>query len=330
MLREAIGIGDTEELAKEDALKQLCLDSANGVEFEVIKKAEKKKFGIFGGSPAKVKAIYNVSDDVIIEEKPEPVAVVKEETKEVASVVNEEPAEAEAIEAPVAVAENVNSDYAPAEEARKYVENVLKAMGLEDITVEVEESEGSAEIKLSGEQIGAVIGRRGETLDALQYLAGLVANHVGNSYYRITINTGNYREKREKTLEILGRKLAFKVLKTGRNVSLEPMNPYERRIIHTAVHKVNGAISWSEGEVTNRHVVIGPDPEYKRPYRKNNYNNNNNRGGRRGYNNGYDKKRSYNNRNSKPNSNTAPVEREPKNEGGNFSLYGKVEAKNNN
>ena len=320
MLREAIGIGDTEELAKEDALKQLGLESANGVEFEIIKKAEKKKFGIFGGSPAKVKAIYNVSDDVITEEKPEPVVTVKEEVKEVATVVKEEATQQ-------ATVENVNSDYAPAEEARKYVENVLKAMGLEDITVEVEEGEGSAEIKLSGEQIGAVIGRRGETLDALQYLAGLVANHVGNSYYRITINTGNYREKREKTLEILGRKLAFKVLKTGRNVSLEPMNPYERRIIHTAVHKVNGAISWSEGEVTNRHVVIGPDPEYKRPYRKNNYNNN--RGGRRGYNNGYDKKRSYNNRNNKPNSNTAPAQREPKNEGGNFSLYGKVEAKNN-
>ena len=327
MLREAIGIGDTEELAKEDALKQLGLESANGVEFEIIKKAEKKKFGIFGGSPAKVKAIYNVSDDVITEEKPEPVVVVKEEVEEVAPVVKEEPVKVEDVEAPVATVENVNSDYAPAEEARKYVENVLKAMGLEDIIVEVEESEGSAEIKLSGEQIGAVIGRRGETLDALQYLAGLVANHVGNSYYRITINTGNYREKREKTLEILGRKLAFKVLKTGRNVSLEPMNPYERRIIHTAVHKVNGAISWSEGEVTNRHVVIGPDPEYKRPYRKNNYNNN--RGSRRGYNNGYDKKRNYDNRNNKPNSNTAPAQREPKNEGGNFSLYGKVEAKNN-
>lgn len=327
MLREAIGIGDTEELAKEDALKQLGLDNANGVEFEVIKKAEKKKFGIFGGSPAKVKAVYNVSDDIIIEEKPEPIVIAKEEVKEATPVVAEEPVKAEEIEATDTTVANVNSDYAPAEEARKYVENVLKAMGLEDITVEVEEGEGSAEIKLSGEQIGAVIGRRGETLDALQYLAGLVANHVGNSYYRITINTGNYREKREKTLEILGRKLAFKVLKTGRNVSLEPMNPYERRIIHTAVHKVNGAISWSEGEVTNRHVVIGPDPEYKRPYRKNNYNNN--KGGRRGYNNGYDKKRSYNSRNSKPNSNTAPAQREPKNEGGNFSLYGKVEAKNN-
>ena len=316
MLREAIGIGDTEELAKEDALHQLGLSNANGVEFEIIKKAEKKKFGLFGGSPAKVKAICDIPDDILTDETVKPVEEVKEE------VVEESP-----VKENVVVTEEKDG-YSPAEEARKYVENVLKAMGLEDITVDVTEGEGSAEIQLSGEQIGAVIGRRGETLDALQYLAGLVANHVGNSYYRITINTGNYREKREKTLEILGRKLAFKVLKTGRNVSLEPMNPYERRIIHTAVHKVNGAISWSEGEVTNRHVVIGPDPEYKRPYRKNNYNNN--RGGRRSYNNGYDKKRNYNNnRGNRPNSESAPVDRAPRNEGESFSLYGKVETKNN-
>ena len=108
-------------------------------------------------------------------------------------------------------------------------------MGLEDIETEVTENENTAEINLSGDDVGFVIGRRGETLDALQYLAGLVANHVDNQYYRITINTGNYREKREETLERLGKKLAIKAIKTGKNVNLEPMNPYERRIIHTAV-----------------------------------------------------------------------------------------------
>lgn len=328
MIREAIGIGETEELAKEDALHQLGLKNDDGVEFEVIKKAEKKKFGIFGGSPAKVKAVYDVSDEDFVAETKENVA---EEV--VAPVVNEkivpvvaETASAEATE--VSIIENettVNTDYEPAKEAKAYVERVLKAMGLDEIVVEMTEGENSAEINLSGEQVGAVIGRRGETLDSLQYLAGLVANHVGNSYFRITINTGNYREKREKTLEILGRKLAFKVLKTGKNVSLEPMNPYERRIIHTAVQKVNGAISWSEGEVINRHVVIGLDPEYKRTYRKNNYNN---RGGRKNYNNGYDRKRNYNNNQRRnDNTNTAKVERTPKNEGGDFSLYGRVDTK---
>lgn len=332
MIREAIGIGETEELAKQDALNQLGLNSDSNVKFEVMKKAEKKKFGIFGGSPAKVKAIYEMSDDLLSDNVQQELNSSASENviennnidkEEISVAYNEEGQVAE--EADVV---NIPNDYAPAVEAKKYIENVLSAMGLESITVEIKEEETSAEITLSGDQVGAVIGRRGETLDALQYLAGLVANHVGNSYYRITINTGNYREKREKTLEVLGRKLAFKVLKTGKNVSLEPMNPYERRIIHTSVQKVNGAISWSEGEVTNRHVVIGPDPEYKRPYRKNNYNNRNNR---RNYNNNYDRKKTYNNRNNSNfnrNDNVANQdEREPKNEGGSLSLYGKVDTK---
>ena len=325
MIREAIGIGETEELAKADALQQLGLTSSDGVEFEIIKKAEKKKFGIFGGSPAKIKAVYNVSDEEIDNE-----AVNNEivEDKEETNIENVEVSvEADENTANDEVQENITVDnsYSPAQGAKEYVENILKAMGLENIEVTVTEGDNSAEINLAGEQVGAVIGRRGETLDALQYLAGLVANHVGNSYYRITINIGNYREKREKTLEILGRKLAFKVLKTGKNVSLEPMNPYERRIIHTSIQKVNGAISWSEGEVINRHVVIGLDPEYKRTYRKNNYNN---RGGRKNYNGGYDKKRSYNSNQKKTDTSDAvKTEREPKNEGSNFSLYGKIDTK---
>ena len=326
MIREAIGIGETEELAKADALQQLGMTNSDGVEFEIIKKAEKKKFGIFGGSPAKVKAVYDVSDEEmdngnvnneILEDKKE----TDTESVEVSVEVNENIVNDE-------IQENitVNDDgYSPAQGAKEYIENILKAMGLEDIEVTVTEGDNSAEINLAGEQVGAVIGRRGETLDALHNLAGLVANHVVNSYYRITINIGNYREKREKTLEILGRKLAFKVLKTGKNVSLEPMNPYERRIIHTSVQKVNGAISWSEGEVINRHVVFGLDPEYKSTYRKNNYNN---RGGWKNYNSGYDKKRNYNSNQKKTDSSDAvKIEREPKNEGGNFSLYGKIDTK---
>ena len=149
----------------------------------------------------------------------------------------------------------------PADVAAQYLKGILAGMGLSAIEVDVKTVESGAELNLSGEDVGYVIGRRGETLDALQYLTGLVANHVENSYYRITINTGNYREKREKTLEALGRKMALKAVKTGRNSSLEPMNPYERRIIHTAVQEIRGATSWSEGEDQNRHVVIGPDPK---------------------------------------------------------------------
>ncbi|MCH5304397.1 MAG: protein jag [Ruminococcus sp.] len=174
-------------------------------------------------------------------------------------------------QAQVKVSIKVNDS--PADTAEEFLKNVIDAMKLEGITVEVEKTETSATFNIDGDDVGYVIGRRGETLDALQYLTSLVANHVDNSYFKITVNTGNYREKREKTLEILGRKLAFKAVKTGKKTSLEPMNPYERRIIHTSVQKVRGATSWSEGENAGRHVVIGPDPKER-----------NNRRGSRNYN----------------------------------------------
>lgn len=279
MLREAIGVGETVVEAQEDACKQLGIEP-HEAEFEVLQMPEKKKFGLFGGNPAKVRAYIEVS---------------------------------------------------PAESAALYLDQILKGMGLNDITMEINEVEGGAVINLTGEDVGYVIGRRGETLDALQYLCGLVANHVDNTYFRVTIDTGNYREKREKTLEVLGRKLAFKALKTGKNVPLEPMNPYERRIIHTAVQKVNGALSWSEGESINRHVVIGPDPKAKPFRRDNGYKGRNGGGQRRPYNNnGYKKdyNRDYNNGGRSRQQDTQPaVRREPKNEGGNFSLYGKIETK---
>ena len=146
----------------------------------------------------------------------------------------------------------------PAQEAAGYLKSVLKEMGLPEAGVEIRREEAGAALTLSGEDIGFIIGHRGETLDALQYLASLVANHVEGSYFRITLDVGNYREKRKETLEALGKKMAARAVKTGRNSSLEPMNPYERRIIHTAVQTVPGAKSWSEGVDQARHVVIGP------------------------------------------------------------------------
>lgn len=261
MIKEAIGVGETEVLAQEDACRQLGVETYEA-EFEIIQRAEKKILGLFGGCPAKVRAFIKAT---------------------------------------------------PADAAEDFLKKVLKAMDLESITIEVNENEdGGVDINLEGEEVGSVIGRRGETLDALQYLTSLVANHVDNAYYKVTINTGDYREKREKTLEILGRKLAFKAVKTGYKTSLEPMNPYERRIIHTAVQKVNGAISWSEGENLNRHVVIGPDP--KAPRR----NNRSQRGGRGGYDRRprrtYDAVDTYNS-----------VQRAPINEGEGAALYGRID-----
>jgi spoIIIJ-associated protein len=148
----------------------------------------------------------------------------------------------------------------PAKEASDYLKSILKCMNISNFEINIEEeTESGAKLVLSGDDMGFVIGHRGETLDALQYLSGLVANHVDNSYYRITIDIENYREKRKETLEKLGKRMAEKAISNGRNYSLEPMNPYERRIIHTAVQEITGAKSWSEGEESNRHVVIGPE-----------------------------------------------------------------------
>ncbi len=234
MIKEAFGTGDTIERALAAACSELGVEP-DQVEYEVIQAPEKKKFGLFGGADAKIRAYIDIT---------------------------------------------------PSQRAAEYLKKILTLMGLNDIELDVKEVDNTAEIELKGEDVGYVIGRRGETLDALQYLSGLVANHGEEDYYRVTINTGNYREKREVTLENLGRKLAYKVVKTGKSVNLEPMNPYERRIIHTAVQKVNGAISFSEGEILNRHVVIAPDP--KNPVKpRRNYNN-------KGRRNGNSSKGSYN------------------------------------
>lgn len=198
-----------------------------------------------------------------------------------------------------------------AQATEDYIRNIINCMDLTDITLSTKEEDNVITIDIEGNDVGFIIGRRGETMDALQYLACLAANRVDSSFKskRVVINTGDYREKREKTLESLGRRLAIKAAKTGRKSTLEPMNPYERRIIHTAVQKVNGATSWSEGENMNRHVVIGPDGKRD----------NRGRGGRRSYN-------GNRGRSSKPKQNPAPnPDRKPLNEGDGKGLYGRID-----
>lgn len=275
MIKEAIATGDTVELAREAACRKLGVESYDA-EFEILEMPTKKTFGLFGGSPAKVRVFIQSS---------------------------------------------------PSDAAAEYLKQILAHMGLLSVDIKVTEEESGALLSLSGDDIGFIIGHRGETLDALQYLTGLVANHIDNSYYRITLDIGNYREKRKETLEVLGKKIAAKALKTGRNSSLEPMNPYERRIIHTAVQTVEGAKSWSEGEELNRHVVIGPEVGERPGSRKPPYNNG--KGPRRPYN---DKPRTNsNNINRGPRPAQAPaapaaVQNEPTEEK-KAPLYGRVDFK---
>ena len=186
--------------------------------------------------------------------------------------------------------------------AAEYLSNVIKAMGLENIEIEIvpNEEENGAALNLTGEGLGAVIGRRGETLSALQYLVSLAANNSDDDYFRITINIGNYREKMESSLINLAKKTALRSVKINKNLALDPMNPYERRIIHTAVQEIEGATSWSVGEGSKRHVVIGPvgvdegGEGLLVNHNRGSYNNRNNNGGRGGYGNGT--RGSYNNR----------------------------------
>ena len=275
MIKEAVATGETVEQAFEKACEILGVES-HEAEFEILEMPVKKTFGLFGGSPAKVRAFIKSS---------------------------------------------------PAQSAAEYLKKVVSAMGLRDIEVSIQEEESGAQLSLTGEDIGFIIGHRGETLDALQYLAGLVANHVENTYYRITLGIGNYREKRKETLEVLGRKMAAKALKTGRNCSLEPMNPYERRIIHTAVQEVEGAKSWSEGEDLARHVVIGPE-EGERPQRRNNNYRGNSRS-RNGQKGGY----RHNNGSRPPRSDASGRAANggnatPKRDSGDMPLYGRIDKKN--
>ena len=275
MIREAIAKGETVEIAFANACRELGVETTEA-EFEILEMPQKKTFGLFGGSPAKVRAYIEEHD--------------------------------------------------PAQEAADYLKNVLREMGLPDASVEIHREETGAALILSGDDIGFIIGHRGETLDALQYLASLVANHVDGTYFRVTLDVGNYREKRKETLESLGKKMAARAVKTGRNSSLEPMNPYERRIIHTAVQTVPGAKSWSEGVDQGRHVVIGPEGG-ERPQRRNDR-----RGGRgdnrRG---GYSDRRGGRNdrrpRNDRPRPNPAPRAEGPKADDPNTPIYGKIEKK---
>lgn len=143
------------------------------------------------------------------------------------------------------------------EEAMKFLTGVFNAMGLQvQIKMEYKNEEGNLNIDFEGEDMGILIGKRGQTLDSLQYLTSLVVNKGRQGYIRVKLDTEDYRNRRKETLENLARSIAYKVRKTRRPVSLEPMNPYERRIIHSALQGNRYVETYSEGNEPYRHVVV--------------------------------------------------------------------------
>lgn len=148
------------------------------------------------------------------------------------------------------------NDKAHFEEGKKFLEDVFEKMGMQ-VAIEYQQTdEDTLEINLTGEEMGVLIGKRGQTLDSLQYLTSLVVNRSGEHYIRVKLDTENYRERRKETLEALAKNIAYKVKRTKKSVSLEPMNPYERRIIHSVLQSDNFVMTRSEGEEPYRHVVV--------------------------------------------------------------------------
>jgi spoIIIJ-associated protein len=154
------------------------------------------------------------------------------------------------------------------DKATDFLSEVFSAMDLE-VRMDVSFHEGDRELSIvmSGDDMGILIGKRGQTLDSLQYLVSLVVNKESEEYIRVKLDTENYRERRKETLETLSKNIAYKVKRTKRSVSLEPMNPYERRIIHSALQNDKFVVTRSEGEEPFRHVVISLKREYPKKER---------------------------------------------------------------
>ncbi len=304
MIKEAIGVGATLEEATEKAKAELNASFDEEVQFEVLSNPKKKTLGLFGGSPAKVRVFVELPDPAPKKQKAPKRDGKKQENKRREKPAAVPKTAAEEKQEINAVPEEQIDKNSPTGRAIAYLRGILNNLGVEEVKICAAELEKGARIILEGENLGIVIGRRGETLDALQYLASLAANS-GNEFFRVTLDTGNYREKREQTLKSLARRVSSQVVRTGRSRALEPMNPYERRIIHTEVQGIDGVESNSTGEGRNRRVVISPIGGGRRD----DYRRDNRRGGRR---------------NAAPA--VAPVEgREQKTDAADLPLYGKID-----
>ena len=223
----------------EDALTEASIElglASTDIDYEVIEKGSAGFLGI-GAKQAVITAWKKV------EEKPVEVKEVKETPVEEVEVPEKEEKLAEV-------------EPQTKEACEKFLTDVLKSMDMEvNLTSEIDE-DGALSINMEGENMGILIGKRGQTLDSLQYLTNRVANKMQDGYVRVKLDTENYRERRKETLENLAKNIAHKVKRTKRAVSLEPMNPYERRIIHSALQADKYISTHSEGEEPYRRVVV--------------------------------------------------------------------------
>ena len=220
----------------DDAITEACRNftiTSDRLEYEVTEKGTAGIFG-FAAKPAIIKA--RVFDPNAPKEEKIEAKEKKEETPS---------------------SDTENQEAVPAADPKEFLSKVFAAMNM-DVDISVETDENEMNIDLSGKDMGVLIGKRGQTLDSLQYLTSIVVNKGRKEYIRVKVDTENYRSRRKETLENLAKNLAYKAKRTKHPVSLEPMNPYERRIIHSALQNDKYVTTHSEGEDPFRKVIITP------------------------------------------------------------------------
>lgn len=277
--------GKTIDLAIEAALRELKMDR-DSVSVEVLENPKSGFLG-FGASPAKVKVTYEVPDEP---ERPAPALSSasrskpkKAEPAPAQKAINPKPinppkkAEAapKAAEKPAEKRERapkapkVEKTYAPAapgskeEKIEAFIKGLLEHMGSDAVPHAYLGENDTYQVDLVGEDLGFLIGRRGETLDAIQHLTNYAINRDSSKRARINVDAENYRRKREESLKRLAQKVAGKVVKYRRSITLEPMNAYERHVIHTALQDVPGVTTYSMGTEPNRRVIVAYDKDKK-------------------------------------------------------------------
>ena len=263
-----IKTGKTVDEAVREALNELNITRDNA-EIEVLDEGQKGFLGLIGSKDATVKVWPKVDEtksilnEIFNEEiEPETSQEVVQNTDDELEIEDEEVSTDEVhMEEAIKTLDEENEEILSA--AREFLGKILETLELDNI-VEMELENNTLNVNVNGDEnrLGILIGKRGVTLDSIQYILNLIVNKKSSRYIRVNLDSSGYRDKRKKTLENLAGKMANKVLKTGRSIRLEPMNSYERRIIHTALQDFEGVLTHSEGKDPFRKVVIQKEREY--------------------------------------------------------------------
>ena len=265
LMKEVFGSSDKPEKAKREPKKEVGKEEVRKETKNDFKKDFKKEFKkeVRTETPQKKEAAPEMAAEPKKEERREPKKEFTREKREFRESSKEKKPEAETASAPEQAETEPKTPRVPAdpEEAKRRAVDFLKEMfRVMEMNVEIraEFAEDTLSVEIEGEDMGLLIGKRGQTLDSLQYLTSLVVNKGKASYVRVKLDTEDYRSRRKATLENLAKNIAMKVKKTRRPVFLEPMNPYERRIIHSALQNDPYVTTHSEGDEPNRRVVVTP------------------------------------------------------------------------